>query len=154
MSDKGEVAPITENQILLYQTEDGETRLEVLHQDETLWLSQRDMADLFQKDVRTINEHIQNIYSEKELEENATIRKFRIVQNEGGREVSRKIAHYNLDMIISVGYRVNSIRGTQFRIWATQQLRESIIKGFVMDDDRLAHGGSKYFDDLHLSLQC
>ncbi len=136
------------NQILLYQSEDGEVRLEVLHQDETLWLSQRDMATLFSKDVRTISEHIQNIYHEGELEEPATIRNLRIVQNEGGRDVARNITHYNLDMIISVGYRVNSIRGTQFRIWATKQLRELIIKGFVLNDERLASGGSPYFDEL------
>ena len=139
---------MTNNQMLLYQTEDGDTRVEVLHQDETLWLSQRDMAALFQKDVRTISEHIQNVYSEGELEESATIRNFRIVQKEGKRDVSREIVHYNLDMIISVGYRVNSIRGTQFRIWATKQLRELIIKGFVLNDEQLASGGSPYFDGL------
>ena len=138
----------TENQILLYQTEDGETRLEVLHEDETVWLSQRDMAQLFQKAVNTINEHINRIYDEGELQRSSTIRKFRIVQKEGKRSVSREIAHYNLDMIISVGYRVNSYRGTQFRIWATQKLREFIVKGFVVDDDRLAHGGSNYFEEL------
>ena len=127
----------TENQILLYQTEDGETRLEVLHQDETVWLTQRGMAELFQKAVNTINEHIKQIYREGELREGSTIRNFRIVQREGNREVTRDVAHYSLDMIISVGYRVNSYRGTQFRIWATQKLREFIVKGFVMDDDRL-----------------
>lgn len=103
---------MNDNQILLYETEDGETRVEVLHHDATLWLSQRDMADLFHKDVRTINEHIQNIFSEGELDDKATIRKFRIVQKEGGRRVSRQIAHYNLDMIISVGYRDPSPRLT------------------------------------------
>ena len=127
----------TENQILLYQAEDGETRLEVLHQDETVWLTQRGMAELFQKAVNTINEHIKQIYREGELREGSTIRNFRIVQREGNREVTREVAHYSLDMIISVGYRVNSYRGTQFRIWATQKLREFIVKGFVMDDDRL-----------------
>jgi len=136
------------NQILLYETADGETRLEVLYEDESVWLSQRAMATLFQKDVSSINRHINNIYSERELEQDSTIAFFAIVQNEGGRRVSREITHYNLDMIISVGYRVNSYRGTQFRIWATRQLREFIVKGFVMDDDRLAHGGSNYFEEL------
>lgn len=142
-----------ENQILLYETADGETRLEVLYQDESVWLSQRDMSALFQKDVSSINRHINNIYAERELEKDPTIAFFAIVQNEGGRRVSREIAHYNLDMIISVGYRVNSYRGTQFRIWATRQLREFIVKGFVMDDDRLAHGGSNYFEELEQRIR-
>ncbi|MDE2819655.1 MAG: virulence RhuM family protein [Chloroflexota bacterium] len=143
----------TDNQILLYETADGETRLEVLYQDESVWLSQRDMAELFHKASNTINEHIQRIYAEGELLRKPTIRNFRVVQNEGGRRVSRQIAHYNLDMIISVGYRVNSYRGTQFRIWATRQLREFIVKGFVMDDDRLAHGGSNYFEELEQRIR-
>ena len=142
-----------DNHILLYQTADGETRLEVLYQDESLWLSQRDMAALFQKDVSSINRHIKNVYEERELNPDSTIAFFAIVQNEGGRRVSREIAHYNLDMIISVGYRVNSYRGTQFRIWATKQLRELIVKGFVMDDDRLAHGGSNYFEELEQRIR-
>ena len=137
-----------ENQLLLYQSDDGEIRVEVLYQDETVWLSQRDLGQLFQKTVPTINVHVRNIYAEGELQRSSTIRKFLIVQREGEREVSREVEHYNLDMIISVGYRVNSYRGTQFRIWATQRLREFIIKGFVMDDDRLAHGGTNYFDEL------
>jgi len=106
-------------------------------QDETVWLTQKQMEELFQKDIRTINEHLKNIYAEGELVSESTIRKFRIVRLEGTREVPRSINHYNLDAIISVGYRVNSIRGTQFRIWATQRLREYLIKGFVLDDDRL-----------------
>jgi hypothetical protein len=136
-------------EILLYQTEDGETRVEVRLQEETVWLSQKQLADLFQKDVRTINEHIKNIYEEGELLPEGTIRKFRIVQKEGSREVSRQVDHYNLDVIISTGYRVRSHRGTQFRIWATQKLREYIIKGFAMDDERLKQAGSSnYFDEL------
>ena len=142
-----------DNQILLYRTADGETRLEVLYQDESVWLSQRDMAELFHKALPTINEHIQSVYAEGELERDSTIRYFRRVQTEGKRKVSRQVMHYNLDMIISVGYRVNSYRGTQFRIWATRQLRELIIKGFVMDDDRLAHGGSNYFDELEQRIR-
>ena len=126
------------NEILLYETADGETRLEVLVQDESVWLSQRDMAELLQVTARNISSHISNIYAEGELQENPTRKYFFRVQTEGKRRVSREVAHYNLDMIISVGYRVNSYRGTQFRIWATRQLREFIIKGFVMDDERLA----------------
>ena len=142
-----------DNHILLYQTADGETRLEVLYQDESLWLSQRDMAELLQVTTRNISGHIKNIYAEGELPVDPTRKYFFRVQNEGGRRVSREIAHYNLDMIISVGYRVNSYRGTQFRIWATKQLRELIVKGFVMDDDRLAHGGSNYFEELEQRIR-
>ncbi len=142
-----------DNHILLYQTADGETRLEVLYQDESLWLSQRDMAELLQVTARNISGHIKNIYAEGELPVDPTRKYFFRVQNEGGRRVSREIAHYNLDTIISVGYRVNSYRGTQFRIWATKQLRELIVKGFVMDDDRLAHGGSNYFEELEQRIR-
>jgi hypothetical protein len=141
--------PEKHSEILLYQTEDGRTRIDVRLDDETVWLSQKLMAELFQKDVRTINEHIQNIYSEGELEPKPTIRKFRMVQTEGTRQVSRAIDFYNLDVIISVGYRVKSHRGTQFRIWATQRLREYIVKGFTLDDERLKQaGGGNYFDEL------
>ena len=137
------------SEILIYQTEDGRTRIGVRLEDETVWLSQKLMAELFQKDVRTINEHIKNIYSEGELEPKATIRKFRIVQTEGARQVSRNVDFYNLEVIISIGYRVKSHRGTQFRIWATQRLREYIVKGFTLDDERLKQaGGGNYFDEL------
>lgn len=111
------------NQIIIYQSDDGESKIEVNLKEETIWLSQRQMAELFDKDVRTINEHIHNIYEVQELDRDPTIRKFQIVQKEGNREVKRKIEMYNLDMIISVGYRVNSKRGTQFRIWATSVLK-------------------------------
>jgi len=148
MKRKNEAASV-KSELILYQTEDGKTKVEVRLQDETVWLSQKLMADLFQKDVRTINEHIVNVYEEGELAPAATIRKFRIVQSEGNRQVARDIDHYNLDVIISVGYRVKSLRGTQFRIWATQRLREYIIKGFTLDDDRLKQaGGGHYFDEL------
>lgn len=141
--------PPDKGELILYQTEDGKTKVEVRLQDETVWLSQKLMAELFQKDVRTVNEHIINIYTEGELLPEPTIRKFRIVQIEGARRVAREIDHYNLDVIISVGYRVKSVRGTQFRIWATQRLREYIIKGFALDDDRLKRtGGLGYFDEL------
>ena len=137
------------SEILIYQTEDGRTRIGVRLEDETVWLSQKLMAELFQKDVRTINEHIKNIYSEGELEPKATIRKFRIVQTEGARQVSRNVDFYNLEVIISIGYRVKSHRGTQFRIWATQRLREYIVKGFTLDDERLKQaGGGNYIDEL------
>jgi len=132
------------SQIILYQTESGQTKIEVRLQDETVWLTQKLMAELFQKDVRTINEHIKNIYKEGELVEEQTLRKF------GNSEFSTKPTNsYNLDVIISVGYRVKSIRGTQFRIWATQRLREYIIKGFTIDDERLKQGGrkSRYFEE-------
>lgn len=133
-------------EILLYQTEDGQTRLEVRLQDDTVWLTQKRMAELFQKDVRTINEHIKNIFEEGELKPESVIRKFRITAADGK---SYDTQHYNLDVIISVGYRVRSHRGTQFRIWATERLREFIVKGFVMDDERLKRaGGGNYFDEL------
>jgi len=141
-------------EFLLYQTDDGQVKIDVRLEDETIWLSQRLMAELFQKDVRTINEHIQNIYKEGELEPESTIRKFRIVQKEGSREVSREVDFYNLDMIISLGYRVKSLTATRFRIWATEQLKEYIVKGFVLDAERLKNppvAGSAipdYFDEL------
>jgi hypothetical protein len=141
-------------EILLYQTEDGRTRVECRFEDDTLWLSQALMGDLFGKDVRTINEHLQNIFQDGELSPEATIRKFRIVRREGTREVTRTIDHYNLDAILAVGYRVRSPRGVQFRQWATERLREYLVKGFVMDDERLRNppvAGSAvpdYFDEL------
>ena len=133
-------------EFVLYQTEDGQTRLEVRLQEDTVWLTQKRMAELFQKNVRTINEHIQNIFDEGELAPESVIRKFRITAEDGKRYNTQ---HFNLDVIISVGYRVKSHRGTQFRIWATQRLREFIVKGFAMDDDRLKQaGGGNYFDEL------
>ncbi|MDO8802929.1 MAG: virulence RhuM family protein [Elusimicrobiota bacterium] len=130
---------------LIYQAEDGKTRLDVRLENETVWLTQDQMAELFEKAKSTINEHIKNIYEEKELEESLTLRKF------GNSEFSTKPTNfYNLDIIISVGYRVKSPRGTQFRIWATQRLKEYIVKGFTLDDERLKQGGQKarYFQEL------
>ncbi len=143
------------SQILIYQTEDGKIRLDVRLEDETVWLTQKLMAELFHKDVRTISEHIKNVYLEKELTPEATIRKFRIVQKEGKREVTRSVDFYNLDMIISVGYRVKSLIATRFRQWATQQLREYIVKGFILDDERLKNPDSPfdYFDELLRRIQ-
>jgi len=141
----------TSSEILFYQDENGMSRIEVRLEDKTVWLSQKLLAELFQKDIRTVNEHIKNIYKEGELAPESTIRKFRIVQIEGEREVSRTIDFYNLDMVLAVGYRVRSHRGTQFRRWATERLREYLVKGFVMDDERLKEGksiGADYFDEL------
>ena len=138
------------NKIIIYNTEDGQTKIDVRLENETVWLNQKQMAELFDKDIRTINEHIGNIYGEAELSQSSTIRNFRTVQTEGAREVVRDIEYYNLDVIISVGYRVKSHRGTQFRIWATQKLRDYIIKGFAMDDERLAEGkvAKGYFEEF------
>ncbi|MCK9229488.1 MAG: virulence RhuM family protein [Syntrophales bacterium] len=134
------------SEIVLYQTEDGRTRIQVRLEDETVWLTQKLMAELFQKDVRTINEHIRNIFAEGELSPESVIRNFRITAADGK---TYDTQHYNLDVIISVGYRVKSHRGTQFRIWATQRLREYIVKGFTLDDERLKQaGGGNYFDEL------
>ena len=138
-----------EGEFLLYQAEDGRTRIEVRLAEETLWLSQRLIAELFQVTTPTVNEHLANIYDEGELSAAATVRKFRIVQTEGQRQVSREVAHYNLDAILAVGFRVRSPRGTQFRTWATEQLHEYLVKGFAMDDRRLKQaGGGDYFEEL------
>ena len=134
---------------LLYQTKDGQTRLEVAFRGETCWLSLKQLAELFQRDKSVISRHISNIFSEGELVHETTVAKFATVQIEGAKTVQRQIEFYNLDVIISVGYRVKSHRGTQFRIWATQRLREYIVKGFAMDDERLKRaGGGNYFDEL------
>ena len=134
---------------ILYASEDGELKIDVRLLDETVWLTQKQMAEMFQKNVSTINEHLKNIFDEGELDQNSTIRNFRIVQQEGERSIERDVQHYNLDVIISVGYRVKSQRGTQFRIWTTKVLREFIVKGFAMDDARLKNGGNNnYFDEL------
>jgi hypothetical protein len=146
-----EPGPSTSSEIILYQGEDGRSRIQVRLDGETVWLTQRLLAELYQKDVRTINEHIQNIFEEAELDPGATIRKFRIVQVEGKREVSRLVDHYNLEVILAVGYRVRSHRGTQFRRWATERLREYLVKGFILDEERLKEGrtlGADYFDEL------
>jgi len=139
-------------EIILYQTEDGKTRIQCRFENENVWMTQALMAELFQKDVRTINEHLQNIFTEGELALAATIRKFRIVRFEGPRQVTREIEHYNLDAILAVGYRVKSPRGTAFRQWATARLKEYLVKGFVMDDERLKNppgkGHKDYFDEL------
>ena len=139
-------------EILIYQSEDGLTNIEVKMQDETVWLPQQQMADLFQTSRTNIVERIKHIYAEDELDEVSTCRKFRQVRTEGNRKVSRELPYYNLDMIISLGYRVKSKIATNFRRWATERLKEYMIKGFTMDDERLKNGGSvltvEYFDRL------
>jgi len=142
-------------QFLVYEAEDGRIKIDVRFENENVWLTQKLMAGLFQVTVPTINEHIKNIYNERELIPDATIRKFRIVQKEGRRNVTRMVDHHNLDMIISVGYRVKSLVATRFRIWATQHLREYIIKGFVLDDERLKNPDQPfdYFDELLRRIQ-
>lgn len=136
-------------QFLLYQTPDGDSQIEVKLQNDTVWLSLDQMAELFQRNKSTISRHIKNVLEDGELQEEATVANFATVQNEGTRKVERVIAYYNLDMIISVGYRVHSYRGVQFRIWATKVLKEYIVKGFAMNDDLLKRaGGGNYFDEL------
>lgn len=135
--------------ILIYQTEDGLTHIDVRMEQDTVWLTQQQMAELFQTSRTNVVEHIQHIYDEGELEQDSTCRKFRQVQQEGNRMVSRDIPFYNLDMIISLGYRVRSVIATRFRQWATKRLNEYIVKGFTMDDERLKNlGGGTYWKEL------
>ena len=137
------------NKILLYTTVDGKQKLEVNLQDDTVWLSLDQIADLFQRNKSTVSRHIKNIFEEGELRYEATVAKFATVRKEGEREIERNIEYYNLDIIISVGYRVKSIRGTHFRMWASGVLKEFMIKGFAMDDERLKRGGGgNYFEEL------
>ncbi|MBP3806987.1 MAG: virulence RhuM family protein [Eubacterium sp.] len=136
-------------EIIIYQTEDGLTKLDVRMEDETVWLTQQQMAELFQTSRTNVVDHIKNIYEEGELDEISTCRKFRQVRMEGSRQVTRELPFYNLDMIISLGYRVKSSTATHFRKWATQRLKEYIIKGFTIDDDRLkGNGGGNYWKEL------
>ena len=150
MADEKKLVP-DENQgdIVIYQTEDGDTKIDVRFVDETVWLTQQQMAELFQSSRTNIVEHIQHIYEEGELDEASTCRKFRQVRTEGNRQVTREIPYYNLDMIISLGYRVKSIIATNFRRWATERLKEYMAKGFTMDDERLKNlGGGNYWKEL------
>ncbi len=149
MSDDTTPAVQPGGEILIYQAAAGDTRLEVRLEDETVWLSQQQMAELFQTGIPNINEHIKNIFAEGELEESSTVRNFRIVRQEGKRQVAREISFYNLDMIISLGYRVKSLIATHFRRWATQRLSEYLRKGFTLDDERLKQlGGGEYWQEL------
>lgn len=133
-------------QIIIYQTEDGKAQIDVQLEQETVWLSQAQMSDLFEKDLRTINEHILNVYKEGELEKTSTIRKSRIVRQEGTRQVARNIEHYNLDVIISVGYRVKSKRGTQFRVWANSVLKQYLLQGYALNERKLQAEQEKLHD--------
>lgn len=148
--DSKDIIPVT-GEFLVYVGNDGAARIHVRLSEGTVWLTQKLMAELFGKDVRTIHEHLKNIYEEGELAAEATIRKFRIVQTEGNRSVSRLVDHYSLPAIIAVGYRVRSNQGTRFRQWATARLNEYLVKGFVLDDERMKSGsnlGEDYFDEL------
>lgn len=140
-----------ETDILIYQTEDGNTKIDVRLEDETVWMTQKAIAELYQTTPQNITLHIKNIYEERELVEESTCKLYLQVQNEGTRQVKRKAKHYNLEMILAIGYRVRSHRGTQFRKWATERLNEYLVKGFIMDDDRLKemrNFGEDYFDEL------
>lgn len=149
-----ELQPHPPGEFLLYETEDGRSRVECRFVEDSLWLTQALMAELFQVKVPTINEHLKTLYAEGEIQPEATIRKFLIVRQEGSRRVNRNIDHYNLDAILAVGYRVRSTRGTQFRRWATERLSEYLVKGFTLDDLRLKNppvagsGVSDRFDEL------
>ena len=138
-----------QGEIIIYQSDDGNTKIDVKMQDETVWLTQQQMAELFQTSRTNVVEHIKNIYADGELEEKATCQNFRQVRIEGNREVTRELPYYNLDMIISLGYRVKSVIATNFRKWATERIREYIIKGFTMNDDKLKElGGGNYWKEL------
>ena len=140
---------MSNNEIIIYQTEDGVTKISVTLDGDTIWLTQAQMAELFQTTPQNITLHIGNIYQEGELTPDSTCKEFLQVQPEGGREVKRKRKYYNLDVIISVGYRVKSLRGTQFRIWANGVLKDYLIKGFALDDERLkGNAGGNYWKDL------
>ena len=143
--------PSPQSEIILYQTEDGRTRVQCRFEDETVWLTQKLMADLFQIGVGTVNHHLKAVFAEGELMPGATIRRYRIVQSEGARQIAREVEHYNLDAILAVGFRVRSHRGTQFRQWAIGRLGEYLVKGFTMDDERLKNppgkGQKDYFDE-------
>ena len=137
------------SEIILYTTEDGIIKINVQLENETVWLTQKQLVELYQTAKSTVSEHIKNIYTDEELTPDATVRKIRTVQNEGKREVERALDYYNLDMIIALGYRINTKIATQFRIWATQRLKEYIVKGFTMDDERLKNlGGGNYWKEL------
>jgi hypothetical protein len=147
MSQEDQDSP--QSELILYRTEDAQTRIQVRLEGESVWLTQAQLAELYQVSIKTISEHLQNIYAEGELEPERTIRKFRIVQMEGTRQVRRPVDHYQLAAIIAVGYRVRSTRGTQFRQWATERLSDYLVKGFALDDERLKRGPDDgYFEEL------
>lgn len=142
-------SPEDQGEIVIYRADDGNAKIDVRFVDETVWLTQAQLCELYQTSKANISEHIKNIFEEKELDEESTVRKFRTVQEEGSRTVTRTLTYYNLDMIISIGYRVKSVIATQFRRWATERLKEYMVKGFTMDDDRLKNlGGGSYWKEL------
>ena len=155
MSESAKAGPLAKGQFLVYQAEDGQLKIDVRLEGETTWLTQAHMAELFQTTVPNVSMHLRNVYAEGELQTAATVKEFLIVRQEGNRQVSRAVEHYNLDAIISVGYRVKSVVATRFRIWATQKLREFIVKGFVLDDERLKNPDQPfdYFDELLRRIQ-
>ena len=155
MSDRAKTSPPATGQFLVYQAEDGQLKIDVRLEGETAWLTQAHMAELFQTTVPNVSMHLRNVYAEGELQAAATVKEFLTVRQEGSRQVSRAVEHYNLDAIISVGYRVKSAVATRFRIWATQKLREFIVKGFVLDDERLKNPDQPfdYFDELLRRIQ-
>lgn len=142
------MSPNDKQHIVIFKTDDGKISVDARFSEDTVWLSLDQLSTLFERDKSTVSRHIKNIFEDGELSESATVANFATVQMEGGREVERKIDFYNLDVIISVGYRVKSQRGTQFRIWATKRLNEYIRKGFTIDDERMKHGGGRYFKEL------
>lgn len=143
------VSPEDQGEIVIYRADDGNAKIDVRFVDETVWLTQAQLCELYQTSKANISEHIKNIFEEKELDEESTVRKFRTVQEEGNRTVARALTYYNLDMIISIGYRVKSVIATQFRRWATERLKEYMVKGFTMDDERLKNlGGGSYWKEL------
>ncbi len=143
------VSPEDQGEIVIYRADDGNAKIDVRFVDETVWLTQAQLCELYQTSKANISEHIKNIFEEKELDEESTVRKFRTVQEEGSRTVTRTLTYYNLDMIISIGYRVKSVIATQFRRWATERLKEYMVKGFTMDDERLKNlGGGSYWKEL------
>ena len=152
MSDKNRPTPLQPEgtgKLVLYRTEDGRIRIDVRLMQESVWLTLSQIADLFQRDKSVISKHIKNIFETGELDPERTVAKFATVQTEGGRSVTREIEFYRLEVILAVGYRVKSARGTQFRQWATAQLQQYLVKGFAMDDERLKQaGGGNYFDEL------
>ena len=140
---------MTQNNIVIYQSEDGKVHLDVKYNEETMWLTQQQLCELYQTSKSNVSEHIKHIFEDNELSKDSTVRKFRTVQIEGSRSVERDVEHYNLDMILSLGYRVRSVTATRFRQWATERLKEYIIKGFTMDDERLKQlGGGNYWKEL------
>lgn len=140
--------PAHQGEILIYQSEAGSTKVDVRLEDETLWLTQQQMADLFQTTKQNISLHLKNIFQEGELDEASTVKEYLTVRLEGRRKVERMLAYYNLDVVIALGYRVKSHIATSFRIWATERLKEYLIKGFVLDDERLKQARNDYFDEL------